>query len=49
MLNEDAKEKSKILDRLFKAESMNCEHEQTVKTLNRRIKFLEEHTVRFQK
>ena len=37
MLNEDAKEKSKILDRLFKAESRNCELEQTVKTLNRKI------------
>ena len=37
MLNEDAKEKSKILDHLFKAESRNCELEQTVKTLNRKI------------
>jgi hypothetical protein len=44
MLNEDAKEKSKILDRLFKAESRNCELEQTVKTLNRRIEILEELT-----
>ena len=43
MLNEDAKEKSKILDRLFKAESRNSELEQTVKTLNRRIEILEEH------
>ena len=34
----------KILDRLFKAESRNCELEQNVKTLNRRIETLEEHT-----
>lgn len=42
MLNDDSKEKEKILERLFKAENRNLELELTVKTLNRRISLLEE-------
>lgn len=41
MINDDSKEKSKILDRLYKAEHKNIEFEQTIKTLNRRIATME--------
>ena len=46
MINDDAKEKSKILDRLYKAETRNYELEHRVKTLNRRIELLEATTSR---
>ncbi|CAC5401532.1 unnamed protein product [Mytilus coruscus] len=45
MLNDDSKEKDKILERLFKAENRNLELEQTVKTLNRRISLVEEQPI----
>ncbi|CAG2222006.1 unnamed protein product [Mytilus edulis] len=41
MMNDDLKDKEKILERLFKAENRNFELEQTIKTLNRRISILE--------
>jgi septal ring factor EnvC (AmiA/AmiB activator) len=41
MINDDSKEKGKILDRLYKAEHKNLEFEQTIKTLNRRIATME--------
>ena len=41
MLNDDSKEREKILDRLFKAESRNNELVQTVNTLTQRISMLE--------
>ncbi|CAC5421255.1 unnamed protein product [Mytilus coruscus] len=45
MINEDLKEKEKILERLFQAENRNFELEQTIKTLNRRISILEAQSI----
>jgi hypothetical protein len=41
MIYDDYEEKTKILDRLYKAEHRNFEFEQTIKRLNRRITIVE--------
>ncbi|CAC5375424.1 unnamed protein product [Mytilus coruscus] len=40
-INDEAKEKTRLLDRLHKAESRNFELELTIKTMNKRIELLE--------
>ncbi|CAC5402801.1 RAG2 [Mytilus coruscus] len=40
-INDEAKEKTRLLDRLHKAESRNLELELTIKTMNKRIELLE--------
>ena len=41
MIHGDYEDKTKILDRLYKAEHRHFELEQTIKTLNRRITIME--------